>query len=340
MALLHIEGFEQYDTPAQVNLSKRWTVTTSLSSIVTGRAGGSSNAFRTSIVNTFLQISGGIATDFLVCGFAIQWQSSLSNLDLMHFRDGGLEQIVLSKTSGGDLRIARGATELEITSGLGLTSGIWYYIEMKILVHPSAGTYEVRVDGVAVLGPATSQNTRSTANNNIDQVRFVSSNEDEDFDDIYILDDAGSDNVDFLGDCTVETLLPDADGATNDFTPVGSGSTNADRVDDGENPDDDTTYVHSSTVTDKDLYGFAALQSGIDTIFGVSVGMYVRKEDAGHREIRALARSGTAEVEGPSRQLSVDYNYVEGIYENDPDGGGDWDEAAVNAAQFGITIQT
>ena len=75
------------------------------------------------------------------------------------------------------------------------------------------------------------------------------------FDDIYVLDDAGSDNTDFLGDCRVETIFPDADGNENDFTasPAVSNYLN---VDDGGSPDDDTTYNWSATATDRELYAF------------------------------------------------------------------------------------
>jgi hypothetical protein len=163
---------------------------------------------------------------------------------------------------------------------------------------------------------------------------------DNTIDDVYVLDDAGSDNTDFLGDVRVETVFPDADGAANDFTRVGGGSNNYEAVDDGLTPDDDTTYNHSSTAADEELYGFAALTGSVGTVFGVCVKMLARKEDAGHRLVRTIARSGTTQSESGDQGLGIQYKFVDHIYENDPDGGADWDEAAVNAAQFGFTIQT
>jgi hypothetical protein len=52
-----------------------------------------------------------------------------------------------------------------------------------------------------------------------------------------------------------------------------------------------------------------------------------------------VARSSTTEVESADKYLGVDWRYINHIYENDPNGGGNWTEANVNAAQFGLKIQ-
>jgi hypothetical protein len=98
--------------------------------------------------------------------------------------------------------------------------------------------------------------------------------------------------------------------------------------------------VHSSTATDKDLYGFAALQGNIDTVYAVGVCLRARKQETGERQVRTVARSGTTEVESGDKALGVGWRYLNHIYENDPNGGGNWSEANVNAAQFGIKIQS
>jgi hypothetical protein len=159
-------------------------------------------------------------------------------------------------------------------------------------------------------------------------------------DDVYILDDAGSDNTDLLGDCRVETVFPNAAGNEADFTRVGGGSANWEAVDDGLTPDHDTTYNESALATDRDLYGFAPLVGDVDTVYGVDAKMLVRKADAGFREVRAIARSNVTEVEGTVTTLSLDWKFVHHLMENDPDGGTDWDAAAVNAAEFGLDLQT
>jgi hypothetical protein len=45
------------------------------------------------------------------------------------------------------------------------------------------------------------------------------------------------------------------------------------------------------------------------------------------------------EVESGDKTFGVAYRYHRHIYENDPDGGVDWDEASVNAAEFGIVLE-
>lgn len=159
------------------------------------------------------------------------------------------------------------------------------------------------------------------------------------FDDLYVCDAAGPANTDFLGDCRVITLAPDADGSTNDFTPQGGGA-NFVEVDDGTSgSDDDATYVSASAVGAKDLYGYPALSAEPGVIKGVAVTTRARKTDAGARAFRAVARSGTTETAaGASHDALASYADTQDIFETDPDTGAAWTEAGFAAAEFGIEI--
>lgn len=338
MALKFIEGFEQFDTDDELHKGGWGGVGTSYLSIETGRQGGSTRAVKNTSTSG-LRHTVDDTSDTVVVGFAVKFDGFVTNGDLMQWWFNGAEKITLKLFTGGELAVDRYSTNLGSTSGLGLTDGVWYYIELKILIANSGGTVDLKVDGVNVLS-LTSQDTLQGTGAAMDMVSLRgSSNIDPVFDDLYVLDDSGSDNTDFLGDCIVETIFPDADGTTNDFTRVGGGSNNFQAVDDGYTPDEDTTYVHSSTASEKELYGFAALTTPVDTIYGVQVSMLARKEGSGSREVRCLARSSATEVEGDSKGLSVDYLHRQHMYENDPNGGGDWTESAVNAAEFGFKIQ-
>jgi len=68
--------------------------------------------------------------------------------------------------------------------------------------------------------------------------------------------------------------------------------------------------------------------------------MLCRKEEAGFREVKNIARNGTTEVDGPIQTLGTLYDLKNHMMENNPDGGGDWTEATVNTAQFGLEIET
>lgn len=342
MALLFIEGFEQYTDGDSPELTRGgWYSTSAVSNsffpIEVGRAGGASQSVQMAFNGVALIHNVPSTADF-TCGFAFKLDTSGPNgHTLITFRNELVDHIRILLPASGEIQIYRGTTLLEQTSGQGITQSIWYYIEIQALIS-NTGNYIVRLDGAEIMSD-TSVDTQNGGLAQCDNIEFTGITVASPFiDDIYFLDTTGSDNTGFLGDCAVETIFPDADGNETDFTPLSS--TNVSNVDDGSTPDDDTTYNSSSTATDRDLYGFAALQGNIDTIFGVDAKMLVRKEDAGFREVRVIGRSNVTEVESGNKTLGVDYVFVNHIFENDPDGGTDWDEAAVNAAQFGLDLQT
>ena len=343
MALLLIEGFEQYEIGESITLSRGgWNSNSTLLDtsfpIKAGRhAGGQAVECAANGQGLYHNVP---ATDVFTCGVAYRMpDSGPDGTIVINFRNLLIDHLRLQITAAGELRLDRGTTQLDITSGQGLSQGIWYYFEVSATIHNSAGAYDVHIDGLQVFSD-TGVDTQNGGVTQVDNIELIGdATLDPEFDDIYFLDDAGSDNTGLLGDCRVETLFPDALGNENDFTASPAVDQHL-NVDDGVAPDDDTTYNWSATATDRELYGFAALTGGVGTIFGVDAKMCVRKEDAGFREVRVISRRNVTEVESGNKTLGVDYVYVNHIYENDPDGGTDWDEAAVNAAQFGLDLQT
>jgi hypothetical protein len=156
------------------------------------------------------------------------------------------------------------------------------------------------------------------------------------------MDDTGSVLNDLIGDVRIETIYPDGDGTTTDFTPTGAGTTNADRVDDGDTgPDDDTTYVESSTVGHIDLYTMENLSTAaISTVHAVQAVNFSKKDDAGTRTVRNLVRTGTTTDNGPSGGLNEAYNYFTNILEEDPDTATTWTESGVNGVEVGHEVLT
>jgi hypothetical protein len=343
MALLLIEGFEQYTIGDSPELARGgWAANTTLNNsfyiLKAGRhAGGQGIELALNGGNLFHPIP---ATDVVTVGFAYRMvDAGPSAQTFLNLRNGLIDHLGLVATVGGELRLNRGVTQIDITSGLGLTQNIWYYFEIDATIHNSTGAYEVRLDGATILSD-TGVDTQNAGDAVVDNIEFLgNSATDNEFDDIYVLDDAGTDNTGLLGDCRVETVFPDALGNENDFTASPAVDQHL-NVDDGVTPDDDTTYNWSATATDRELYGFAALTGNVGTVFGVDAKMLCRKEDAGFREVRVIARSNITEVESGNLTLGVDYIYKNNIYENDPNGGINWTETSVNAAQFGIDLQT
>ena len=342
MAMQFCDGFEQYADLADFRRS-RWTTTSGgITGFSAGRHGGQRIDLHGANMDMHLNVVGDHAE--LIFGVAVNWTgASMQAHDIFQTFYLDSEQFVLSVNTSGELIAQRGGTQLDITSGLGLTNGGWYYIEARCVIDNTVGEYEVKVNGTTQLGPATGQDTQQSPTAKISKVVLRNQGTaDPSYDDFYMLDATGLTNNDFLGDIIVETVFPMADGNRNDMTRVGGGLNNYEAVDDGSTPDDDTTYNHGNTVGDDELYDFDDLTGNgfqIDTVHAVGVCNHHRSANEGTRAVRALARSNVTEVEGESHGCSVTYRLDQHVYETDPDGGGAWDEAAVNAAEFGITIE-
>ena len=221
-----------------------------------------------------------------------------------------------------------------------LTANTWHYIELKVRIHDTAGSYEVRVDGVTVLS-ASDTDTKFTTSPDLSVVQFCFRKSGQEFDDIYICDTDGTKNNNLLGRVKVEAIFPSADGDSSDWTPS-SGTDHSAMVD--ENPaDDDTSYVESGTQDDTDLFAYDDL-SAITTepILGVQVSTDVRmNEFPGALDVKLPVKSSTTTSDGEVTNVNDDdYTIVHRILEDDPATSAAWTASGINSAQFGIKVGT
>ena len=342
MAMLFCEGFEQYADQADF-LRSIWKTQFAggITGFAAGRHGGQALQLHSANQSVAFPADGGV--EYFI-GVAVNFTgASVAAMPIIQLQALDIVQFAVNVTAAGELEVVAD-TQLDITSGLGLTFGIWYYIELHVLIDATVGEFEVKVNGATQLGPSTGEDTARVQGPNIHKIILQQNGTNQPtYDDFYLLDATGLTNNDFLGDIIVETVFPDGDGNRNDMTRVGGGLNNFEAVDDGATPDDDSTYNHGNVVGDDELYTFGDLTGSgfqIDTVHAVGVSNHFRSADAGLRTIKALARSNVTEVEGASQGSNASYRYSQHVYETDPDGGGAWDEAAVNAAEFGITIGT
>ncbi len=338
MAMLMMEGFEGYGgTNANAIRRRRVISQSNTGALVTGRLGGFALNPATSVEVLFTEF--GDVTSF-VFGFAMYVNGiSVASGDLIQFMDADSEQLVLRVAQGGVLFLDLAGVNIDKADSQALRIKNWTYIEVKATIDNSVGSYEIRVDGIVVMSDS-GVDTQSTANSFINRVDTQSSSTtDQILDDIYLLDDTGLTNTDFLGDIQIETMYPDVDGNRNDMTPL-SGLTNYEMVDDGHTPDDDTTYNSGGVVGDDELYGYAAMTATFDTVYALQVRNLVRKEDSGYRTGATLIRSNVDELEGTPHPVSTDWRYYDQIYEVDPQGGGAWTETRINALEGGFTVKT
>jgi hypothetical protein len=282
------------------------------------------------------------ATASWVVGFAVQLDASpTSAVPIVALLDGATTQCDLRVNSNGTLSVTRNGTALTGgTSTTALSTGAYYYIEWKVTIADaiSAGSCKVRVNGVDAITVATGQDLQASTNAFASVFRFgVIGNTSAflNFDDLYVCDQSGTTNNDFLGDCRVDTQFPNGDGATTNFV-ASSGTTHYTLVD--ETAPNTTDYVDSATVGDRDLYEFTNLTPlSASTVYGVQVNTAALKDDAGSRSIAVTARSGATNVDGATLALSTSQLYFSSIFEADSAAAA-WTQSSVDAAQFGIKV--
>lgn len=344
MALLFMEGFDGYTSMAEalqrrgvtyeVNNPESW------GDITTGRISGKAADFGYDSAYVYYLPTASTATTWWNVAIQVNAWTTQNNafLTVQDSAGAALYQVQYNGSTKL-LQFVRGTTTVLGSSTNPLQFNTWHSVGVECFVNDTTGTVKVWLDGnleIDLTGQDTKPGTTTTGSILVYGSQLPASQELL-LDDVIFGDDSGSDLTAYPGDCHIEMLLPDSDGTTNDWTPVGTGTTNADRVD--ENPtDDDTTYVHSSTATHKDLYGFAALTETADTYLAVQLHLRARKEGTGYREVNATMRSNVTEVDGDNLGLTITYLWFTYLQENDPNGGINWTESAINAMQAGIEL--
>jgi hypothetical protein len=219
MALLFMDGFDHY---ASSYIGRKWTSVTGTMQIeqTGGRRGRGALRIAQSNSGVTKHLGGNYAS--LVQGAAYKIPllptSSGGGQEIFGFRDGATIQIYLYIEQTGKLSVYRGSTLLG-QSANPLLINAWTYIECKATFHPSAGSFEVRVDG-AVVASASGVNTSNSGNAYANTIGTGTGTNDSDayYDDWYVCDTAGAVNNDFLGDVRIEPLYPNADGTYQQFT--------------------------------------------------------------------------------------------------------------------------
>jgi len=345
-----VEGFEGFGgigtISANNDISRKYLTyrVEGLGTLVQGRAGAGTFAWNTNTTgNPYIQtpaLNTAAAIDTIIIGFA--WKCDvlpIADTNILYFIEEYIDfGINVQITSGGEIVVERRGSELGRSTTAGLSTETWYYIEIKIFLDNSAGTVDVKVDENSVLS-LTSKDTLQGALADVAAVRFYGTTDatyNFTYDDIYICDDAGSVNNNFLGVCMVSGIFPNSAGDETDFTP--SAGSNYECVDEVVS-DDDTSYVESSTSTDRDLYNYESMPGSLGDILGVQINTTVRETDVNIFTLKQPCKSSTTVSAGSAEPVgSTTYTHRERILEQDPHTSAAWIEAGVNAAQFGVEV--
>lgn len=346
MALEYFDGFDDYSV---AQASRYWTNvnTTSVTIAANGRNGGDS--FRIS-GNGFAGFSRTLSSAFATVsvGFALRTNGlagpTTGTSNIVNFQDGtgGGTQVTISVNPTGNIVAFRGNGNGTVlgTSALALSTNVFYYIEAAVTINNTTGSVTVKVNGTTYLN-LTGINTRSTANNSCNAVTFgnnitfqnssgLCQGNIVDYDDLYI-DNAGT----LYGDSRVESLLPNANGATNAWTANGAAS-NWQCVD--QNPaDDDTTYVSSAAAGNIDQYTYPALPTGTGVVRAVMTVPIARDDSAGTTTLASVYYVAATVFLGANNNISsTTYNAYPDIQALNPNTSAAWSISDVNGAQFGV----
>ena len=339
MALLLMDGFDYVTDNAPEHLVGKWTHDSD-ADIDSGAGRISGQALE--VGTGALVETAFVVTNPIHLGFAFKFDVTPSSTrSIVYLYHEGSINVSLRLNISSNLEVRRGATgTLLATSTNAFSTGTWYYIEFKTFISSTVGTIEVRVDGTSVdwVPPLTSLDTKVSSGAGVSTLSLVGQQTRWNFDDLIIFDTTGSRLNDFLGDCTIETLYPDAPGLDTDFTPLAG--TNWEAVDDVI-PDGDTTYVEGSVIGNTDRHSHGNIVGSPDTIHAVAVNAHCKKTNAGVRTIRLVAEDGTTEGESADKTpVFGTYGWLQGIFADHPTGAAVWTESEVNTVEFGFKIET
>jgi hypothetical protein len=235
--------------------------------------------------------------------------------------------ITLYNVSTG-LEVYRGSTKIAEAPGVVL-SGDLQHLEFKCFSHASAGTFEIKVNGILLAG----WSGLNTGGSDITGVLFGCTQLlTVYYDNLFIA-------TDWVGEVKSALLLPAADHAVA-FTPS-AGSDNYAMV--NENAQDgDATYVYSDTPDTEDLYEFANLPAGLIPL-AATVVMVARKDDVDTRALQLRAEQGGVGYNVGS-QFALGTTYPAAVLEGQSvtiaqsPGGAAWDRDILNAVKWGFKV--
>lgn len=324
MALLFMESFDHtYDAASKWD----WGGLTTSTGGRTGRANTNNYCAK------FLQPADNTA----VIGFASEG-FQMFGVSHAAYGDGNAWQVSFYPGSGGTISVYRSTNVLLATSAPGVIRAGWNYYEAKVLIHPSAGTVYLRINGNVVFN-LTGLNTQGWATD-ATWAWVKWSFPGGSLDDVYICDGSGSVNNDVLGECRVIALLPVTDavdpGTHADFA-CSTGTDHGAMVDEWDS-NEDTDYVTSDTPGDMDSWNYPALGYTGD-IKGVQLSIFAKKNDSGTRAIRGLARPASTDYFSPADgYLNTTYLYWMTVWELNPEDSAAWEVADVDGAEFGVKV--
>lgn len=355
MALLFLDGFEEYDTTSST------TFTNELFAVQSQQGVAYNYSYMNTLIGSTTQArtaQTGISAKSVLISSSVLGVS-VPNVTTLHIGFGGFftglnnwicgfcrdpaQSYVSNPTNGmrvvldaaGTISIKNNNTAANIaTSTSTLSINTWYYIEIKyVFGSGTAGSCQIKVDGADYIN-ITSIDTAGTAA--LINSFYFQANGANYYDDFYICDTAGATNNTFLGPISVYTLVPTSNSATVEMTA--SAGSNYACVDDI--PPNTSDYVTGTAANQIDLYGMTDLPVAVNptTIPGVLLKAKSSKPTANTGQIQMGAKYSAVSSFSTSRSVTqTSYIGNCSVMETQPDGSA-WIKAAIDGIEAGIKV--
>ena len=347
MAVIFCDGFDWWSGghsggSFSGSMAKRWTAPTN-----TATSGGSGGAYarqggqgyyinRDNNDGGFYRSFGANYASGLV-GFAYKADNAQANRTFFQILDGTSEQISI-RTNGSSVPIiSRSGTTLATGSTV-LSTGTWYYFELKFTINNSTGVVELKLNGTSEIASTSSLNTRSTGNNYFNGIApYMSGNNGNRnyFDDIYVLDTSTGSNTTFLGPVQVVGLNPAANGNYAQWTPNGGSNVGSagDLFEDG-----DTSFNQSSTANQIDTYVLKDLPAAAGSVYAVAHHTVARQDGGSARTMRPKYRIGGSDYNGSNFNTGGSYAANTEYKDVSPATSSAWTVSEVNGMETGYEL--
>lgn len=228
------------------------------------------------------------------------------------------------------------------SSAVTFLEGSWHRLELKVVGHPTAGTVELKYDGISIINQ-TGINTLAVVSKFVSQKWTAGhvGGHDADISNLYTLDDVAPNN-NFLGDVRIYNHLPSS-VAENKYTTIGT--TDALDALNTLDPQTATKRMEGDVLGDRLTVNFKKVNvtGGIalpaaTAVVGTQLNVLSKKDDAGTTLVNALCTDGVNESIGRSIPVGEDsYNAVELPMDRTPDGLV-WTQDNVESYTYGCEI--
>ena len=335
MALLFFDGFETYTNVASMQ-EVWWSVDSVTTPISTG--GRLNSAYIEVDTSDPNLIAIPISSATLHFGIAVKLVNQTSSDDIFTLYNNGTAVFNLHTNGDGTWACGNGSSTTDLTgttTSSGLTpTGEWHYVEVKVFLHDTTGTAEIWIDGVSEAS-GTSLDTLGGSNATINYIQIQGSSSSMGMDDLYILDDTGSDNNDRLDQPIIRAMYPVADTAQEDWA-LSTGSDSFDLTDDV--PPVHTTYLSTSTVTDKTDLEMTNIAGSFENVYGVQTFMWTEGIDSVSRGVTLSVKQGSSTGNDGETSVGSGTDISVAIHEQDPDTSSAWTTAGLDTMQIRIDL--